>query len=104
MNEHYIDDMCGFFFETGIDCNNMVSTMFDKKLKVEAETVAARYEAIGTAHEVVCYLVVADDQEHDKVIEEFFMRISTNRKIVEDNLHVVEKKGKEGRGREGRSH
>ena len=29
VDEHYIDDMCGLFFETEIDCDNMVSAMFD---------------------------------------------------------------------------
>lgn len=30
VDEHYIDDMCGFFFEIGIDCGNMVNEMFDE--------------------------------------------------------------------------
>ena len=75
-----------------IDCAKMVSAMFDEALKFEAAIIAARYEAVGTTHEAVCHLASVDGQEHDKVIEEFFMRISTNAIIVEDNLHVVEKK------------
>jgi len=89
--EHYVDHMCGFFFETRIDCGNMVSIMFDEALKGDATIVAARYEAVGTAHETICHLATIDGQEQDKVIEEFLMRISTNIK-VEDNLHAVEKK------------
>lgn len=66
--------------------------MFDEALKFEAAIIAARYEAIRTTHEAICHLAAVDDQEHDKVIEEFLMRISINTIIVEDNLHVVEKK------------
>jgi len=84
--------MCGFFFEIGIDCGNMVCTMFDEALKGEAAILVERYEAIGIAHEAVCHLAAVDDQEHGKVIEEFFMRISTKRITVEDDLHAVEKK------------
>ena len=84
--------MCGFFFETGIDCGNMASTMFDETLKVDVATVAARYEAVGTAHEAVSHLASVHDQEQYKVIEEFFMRISTNNITVEGNLHAAEKK------------
>jgi len=69
VDENYVDDMRGFFFETGIDCGNIVSAMFDEELKVEAAFVAAIYEAVGTAHETVFHLAVADDQEYDKVIE-----------------------------------
>ena len=92
VDELYVDDMCGLFFETWIDCDNMVSTMFDETLKVEATTVVARYEAVGIAHEGVCHLARVYDQEHGKVIEEFFMRISTNIIRFEDNLYAVEKK------------
>jgi len=31
VDEHYVDDMFGLFFETWIDCGNMVSAMFEKK-------------------------------------------------------------------------
>jgi len=92
VDEHYVDDMCGFFFETRIDCDNTVNTMFDEELKVEVSTVAARYEAVGTAHEAVCHLAAADDQEHYNVIEEFLMKISTNHIIMEDSFSDVEKK------------
>lgn len=92
VDEHYVDDMCGFFFEIEIDCGNMVNTMLDETLKVEVTTIAARHEAVGTIHEGVCHLAVVDDQEEDKVIEDFLMRISTNNITVEDNLHEVEKK------------
>ena len=34
VDENYVDDVCGFFFERRIDCGNMVSTMFDEELKV----------------------------------------------------------------------
>jgi len=54
VDEHYVDDMCGFFFETRIDCGNMVSTKFDEELKVEAATIATSYEAVGTPDEVGC--------------------------------------------------
>jgi len=50
--------MCDFFFEKEIDCGNTVRAM-----KVEDAIVASRYEAIGTAHEEICHLVVVDDQE-----------------------------------------
>ena len=40
MDKHYVDVMCGFFFEIGIDYGNMVSAMFDEELKVEVATVA----------------------------------------------------------------
>ena len=66
--------------------------MFDETLMVEAVTVAIRYEAVGTPHEVVYCLAAVDDQEHNKVIEVLFMRISTNNITVEDNLHAFEKK------------
>lgn len=83
MDEHYVNVMCGFFFETKTDCGNMVSTIFYETLKVEAATIAARYELVGTAQEVVCHLPVVDDQD-------FFMSISTNNIIVEVNLHSIE--------------
>jgi len=35
--------------------------MFDEALKVEAVTVAARYEAVGIAYEVVFHLATVDD-------------------------------------------
>ena len=38
--------MCRFLFETRIDYGNMVSAMFDEKLKVEVAIVAASYEAV----------------------------------------------------------
>ena len=41
MDENYVDEIFGFFFETRIDCGNMESAMFDEELKVEATTVAA---------------------------------------------------------------
>ena len=70
--------MTGFFLEIRIYCGNMVSIKFDEKLKVEAATIVVRYEAIETSHEAACDLATVDDQEHDKVIAEFFMRISTD--------------------------
>lgn len=70
----------------------MVSAIFDETLKGEAATVAAIYEAIGTSHETICHPIAANDQEHDKVIEEFLMRIPTNNITVENELHAVEKK------------
>jgi len=92
VDEHYVNDMCGFFFEIGIDCGNMVSVIFDEELKVDVATVAERYETFGTAHEVVCDLVAVDDQEEDKVIEIFLMRISMDNIIVEYSLNAVEQK------------
>jgi len=62
VDEHYVDDMCGFFIETKIDCGNIVNTMFDEELKVDVSTVETRYEAVGTAHEAICHLAVVDDQ------------------------------------------
>jgi len=70
----------------------MVSTIFDETLKAEAVTIVARYDVVGIVHEAICHLAAINDQEQDKVIEEFFMRISTNNITVEDNLHAVEKK------------
>ena len=40
MDENYVDEIFGLFFETRIDCGNMESVMFDEELKVEATTVA----------------------------------------------------------------
>jgi len=93
VDEHYVGVMCGFFFEIGICCGKMVSLMFDETMKVDVATVPTRYKTVGTAHEAVCHLGEVDDQEHDKVIEEFLMRICTNDITVEDNLHAIEKKG-----------
>jgi len=39
VDEHYVNDMRGFFFEIGIDCGSMVSIMLDEELKVEASNV-----------------------------------------------------------------
>jgi len=73
VDEQYVDDMCGLFFETRIDYGNMVSVILDEELKVDVATVAARYETVGAAHEEVCDLVAVDDQEEDKVIEKFLL-------------------------------
>ena len=78
VDEHYVNDMCGFFFETWMDCDNMVSAMFDETLKDEVAIVAARYEAVGTAHGIIGDPAVVDDQEQDKVIEEFLVIISVS--------------------------
>ena len=34
VDENYVDEICGIFFETRIDCGNMESAMFDEELKV----------------------------------------------------------------------
>lgn len=104
VDDHYVDDMCGLFFETRIDYGNMVSVMFDEALKVEVAFVAARYETIEIAHEAVHDLATTNDQEEDKVIEDFLMRISTINITVEVTLHTVGKKAREGRGRGRSSH
>ena len=61
-------------------------------MKVEVLFVTTIYEAVGIAHKTIHDLTTTNDQEEDKVIEEFLMRISTNNITVEDNLYVVEKK------------
>jgi len=72
----------------------MIREMLDKELKVEVAIVTAIYEVVRTAHEALCYLAAVDDQEHDKVIEEFFGRISIDYIIVEDSFSEVENKAK----------
>jgi len=54
--------ICVVFFEAEIDCGNMVSAMFDETLKVEATTLPARYEGVGTTHEAVCHLAAVDQE------------------------------------------
>ena len=92
VDEHYVEDMCGLFFETRIDCANMISVTFYETLNVEATTIVARYAVIGTAHEEVCHITIVVDQEYDKVIGYLLMRISTDHIIVEDSFREVEKK------------
>lgn len=41
---HYVNDICGIFFETMIDSGNMVSAMFDEELKVEVEHESIKCE------------------------------------------------------------
>ena len=77
VDAHYFDVMCGFIFETRIYYGNIVHFVFDEALKVEVAFVAARYEIVETAHKAVHDLAAANEQEEDKVIEEFLMRIYT---------------------------
>lgn len=96
VDENYVDDICGIFFETWTEFGNMESAMFDEESKVEVVTIAASYEAkFGTTHEAVHDLVAIDDQEEDKVIQEFLMRLSIDNITVEDSLNVVEEAKKE---------
>lgn len=62
VDENYVDEICGLFFEKRTNCGNMECAMFDKQLKVEANVVATSYEAIvGISHETMHDLVVIDD-------------------------------------------
>jgi len=47
VDENYVDEICGLFFETRIDCGNMESAMFDEELKVEATIVVASCNSPG---------------------------------------------------------
>lgn len=54
VDENYVDEICGLFFEIGTNCGNIRSAMFDEELKVESMTIVASYEAIVRIyHEVV---------------------------------------------------
>lgn len=72
VDENYVDDTCGLFFEMGIDYVNMENVVFAEELEVEVVTVTTSSETkVGTSHEVARDLAATNDQEHDKVIEEF---------------------------------
>ena len=103
VDEHYVDDMCGFIFEIGIDCGNMVSAMFDEEMKAKASIVEESYEVIGTTHEVVHDLAVANCQEKDKVIEVFYDNNHSQHSSIKQTP-CSGKEGREGRCRERSSH
>lgn len=52
VDENYVNDICGIFFETGTSLENIESAMYDEELKVEVPIIPTIYEAkVGTTHE-----------------------------------------------------
>jgi len=62
VDENYVDEMCGLFFEEKIQCGNMECSMFYEEVKAEAIIIIVIKESIVRIyHEAVCDLATIND-------------------------------------------